>query len=146
MSEALEFTVFGTPAPAGSKRAFVVAGRARVTDANAKAKPWKAEIRQAVGRAMEGKDLLQGPLEVSFVFYAKRPQGHYRTGKNAGVVKDTAPGYPTVKPDALKLARSVEDALTGVVYHDDSQIVIEHLEKRYGVPERVVIRIRRLDG
>jgi hypothetical protein len=35
----ITFTIFGIPQPAGSKRAFIVKGRAIVTDANSKAKP-----------------------------------------------------------------------------------------------------------
>jgi Holliday junction resolvase RusA-like endonuclease len=46
-----------------------------------------------------------------------------------------------VKPDVLKLARAVEDALTGILYRDDAQIVTEVLRKRYGDPPRVEIRL-----
>jgi Holliday junction resolvase RusA-like endonuclease len=41
----------------------------------------------------------------------------------------------------LKLARAVEDALTGVVWRDDAEIVAEGLAKLYGTPERVEISI-----
>jgi len=34
----------------------------------------------------------------------------------------------------LKLARAVEDALTGVIWADDAQIVDEVIRKRYGRP------------
>jgi Holliday junction resolvase RusA-like endonuclease len=30
---------------------------------------------------------------------------------------------PTIKPDLDKLARAVLDALTGIIYHDDSQVI-----------------------
>lgn len=137
-------TVYGTPAPAGSKKA-VPMGKARwgVVDANDKAKPWKREVTQAAGRAMEdsGTQLLTGPLEVRFTFYVRRPKGH--TGVRG--LKPSAPPFPTTKPDALKLARGVEDALSGVVYGDDAQIVTELLEKRYGTPERVEIEISTLE-
>ena len=35
-------------------------------------------------------------------------------------------------PDVLKLARGVEDALTGIVWRDDAQIVNESLNKVVG--------------
>jgi predicted short-subunit dehydrogenase-like oxidoreductase (DUF2520 family) len=44
----------------------------------------------------------------------------------------------------LKLARGVEDALTGIVWRDDAQIVVEHLEKRYGSPARCEVRVKYL--
>jgi Holliday junction resolvase RusA-like endonuclease len=47
------------------------------------------------------------------------------------------------RPDVLKLARAAEDALTGIVWRDDSQIVHETLAKVYGEPERLEVAVRR---
>ena len=44
----------------------------------------------------------------------------------------------------LKLTRAVEDALTGLVWRDDAQVVDEVLSKRYGAPERVEVRVWRV--
>jgi Holliday junction resolvase RusA-like endonuclease len=47
----------------------------------------------------------------------------------------------------LKLARAVEDALTGVLWRDDAQIAIEQLSKHYAErdePERVRVRVEAL--
>jgi len=41
----------------------------------------------------------------------------------------------------LKLARGVEDALSGILYMDDAQIVSERLTKLYGSPARVEITV-----
>ena len=49
------------------------------------------------------------------------------------------PPFPTARPDLLKLARAVEDAIQSVVYRNDSQIVDEVLHKRYGEPARVEV-------
>lgn len=137
---ALAFTVHGTPMPAGSKRAFFRGGRALVVDANKKSRPWKDQVAQAAGEAMSGRELLRGPLEVRLCFFVRRPKAHLNV---RGQVKPSAPEYPTTKPDALKLARGVEDAMSGVVYGDDAQIVDEVLAKRYG-PERVEIEVYEL--
>src|SRR5207244_637695 len=80
------------------------------------------------------QDPLTGPVVIHFTFYRQRPAAHYGTGRNSGTLKASAPVYPTTRPDALKLARGVEDALTGIVYRDDAQIVEERLFKRYGRP------------
>lgn len=143
--------VFGRPAPAGSKKAFTYRStrdgqiRASVTDDSKGSAPWKKEIRQAAGRAIGDRGLLEGPLKMRLVFYVARPKSHYGSGRNAGKVKPSAPAYPAKKPDVLKLARAVEDALTGIVYRDDSQIVVELLEKYWGTPERVEIDVRTMD-
>lgn len=135
-------TVYGTPAPAGSKKVVPLGSRYGVVDASKRSAPWKKEIRQAAGREAGNRPVMEGPLAIRIRFFVKRPQGHFGTGKNEGVLKGSAPAYPTVKPDVLKLARAVEDALSGIAYRDDAQIVTELLEKRYGTPERVEILIR----
>jgi Holliday junction resolvase RusA-like endonuclease len=142
-----EIVVYGTPAPAGSKKAFAIrrqgipTGQVAVSDDSKRSKPWKSEIRQAVGKAMAGVAPMEGPLSAAFTFYVRRPLGHYGTGKNTGKVRASAPMLPGVKPDVLKLTRAVEDAMSGCVYRDDAQLTTEVLRKRFGTPERVEIRI-----
>lgn len=140
-----QLTVIGAAQPAGSKRAFVnkKTGRAAVVDANPKSKDWKGEVAKRAGEVWTD-ELLHGPLEVTFTFYRPRPASHYGTGRNAGKVKGSAPRFPTTRPDVLKLARGVEDALTGVIWRDDAQIVTETLLKQWGNPPRVEIEIEEL--
>lgn len=138
----IRLVVHGTPQTAGSKRAFVRGGRAIVVDDNAKSRPWKDQVRQYAAAAMNGRELLAGALDVEMHFYVLRPKGHH--GAKSLNAKGRANPRPITRPDALKLARAAEDALTGVVYGDDSQIVDEHLHKHYGDPPRVEIRIRQL--
>lgn len=136
----MRFTIYGQAEPAGSKRAFVVKGKARVTDANRKSAPWKQEVASKGAEQMAGRPLYEGALAVTFAIYVPRPQGHY--GKKG--LLPSARLYPTVKPDLLKLARGLEDALTGICWRDDSQIVVEHLYKQYGEPARVEVEIREI--
>jgi len=139
MRTPITFHVSGKPQPAGSKRAFVIkkggayTGRAIVTDANPNAKDWKIDVQHAARDAFKD-DVLDCPIRLVLHFTVARPKHHYGSGKNASVLKLGAPAYPTGKPDVLKLARGVEDALTGLAWVDDAQIVIEHLTKRYGTP------------
>jgi Holliday junction resolvase RusA-like endonuclease len=143
------FTVLGTPAPSGSKKGFYNrhTGRVVITDANeSKARPWKALVHDAAKQAMTGENgelpaPLDGPVLVEFTFYMPRPKHHYGSGRNAGVLKSSAPRFHTSAPDALKLARGVEDALKGLVYRDDSQIAVELLQKLYGETPRCEARI-----
>ena len=128
-------TFYGEAEPAGSKKGYVRGGHAQIVDANPRAKGWKERVAQAAGEQYDGP-LLQGALGVSMLFYRPRPRGHFGTGRNAGVLRASAPAYPTTRPDVLKTARSVEDSLTGVIYRDDSQIVAEELHKHYGEPAR----------
>lgn len=136
-SDSIAFEVYGVAAPAGSKAVGYTKPdafgnrRAFVRDASAKSAPWKRQVAQIAGEAMAGRQLLDGPLVLELVFYQARPKAHLRTN---GQVKPNAPPYPTTKPDSTKLCRAVEDALIGVVYRDDAQIVRQLVVKRYGEP------------
>ncbi len=160
--DAISFAVYGVAAPAGSKRSV---GKGRIIDANKNAAPWKREVASAAvdaivaaGRvdidAPEGAHLLTGPLSVVMTFYVVRPKGHYGTGRVRSkvdgeahpVLRPSAPLYPTRRPDVLKLARAVEDACTGIIWRDDSQIVTESLAKRYGEPARVEVIVSPVEG
>jgi Holliday junction resolvase RusA-like endonuclease len=136
----LEIVVYGRPAPGGSKTSGVRKdGRRFVRDSSTRAAPWKGKVEQAAGEAMiaHGLSLLEGALEFVATFYLPRPQSHY----GARGLRPSAPRYPTTRPDVTKLLRPVEDALTGVVWRDDSQIVKQLARKRYGAPARVEIDV-----
>lgn len=153
--KSIRIEVLGAAATAGSKRAFAMRRRdgslvmrangtpvVSVTDDCAAGKKWRRTVQAAAWAVLpRGFEPLSGPLRVSFRFELARPQGHYGTGRNAGVVLRSAPRWHVQKPDVLKLARAAEDALTEIVYRDDSQIVDERLEKVWGAAGRLVILI-----
>lgn len=144
MDGELFIVVHGRAMPAGSKRGFVnkKTGGVIITDAAKGSRPWKAEVKDQAVQRMNGQPPIAGALRVELLFWVRRPKGHYGSGRNANVVKASAPRFPTVKPDLLKLARGIEDAMTGIVYGDDAQIVTEVLRKRYtGGAERVEITV-----
>ena len=132
----IEFTVFGCPIPAGSKRAYPIKRKdgsigVAVTPDNKKQASWMGAVADAARRVYDGP-LLTGAVSLEITFFRPRPKGHFGTGKNAAVLKPSAPKYPTTRPDTVKLARAVEDALTSVIWLDDSQVVNHVLSKRYG--------------
>lgn len=132
--QSVRIWVPGIAKPAGSKRAFAFVGKdgkphSRVVDACAKGKSWQACVREAAAVQMHDRELMSGGLSVDMVFVMQRPMKHYNA---RGELKDGfAAEAPTKRPDVLKLARGVEDALTGIVWRDDSLIVEEYLIKQY---------------
>ena len=142
-NEEVSFYVAGVPQPGGSKKAFYnpKIGRAIITEDNPKSKPWRAAVAAAASEVF--KEVLDGPLHVRFEFFFTRPKGHYRTGKNSGMLKTDAPAYPDVRPDASKCTRSSEDALKGIAWRDDSQIVSQFASKRYADSAGARITVRR---
>jgi Holliday junction resolvase RusA-like endonuclease len=162
-----KFFVPGTPEPAGSKKSFVPLdkrlandnwprgmpykdefGRVIVNtvDANPRAKVWKEAVAWSAKFAFGGRALLDGPIAVDLVFCVERPKSHYGTGRNSLIVKNSAPLYPAVAPDVLKLSRAVEDAMSKVIYTDDSRIVSERIAKIYREPIGVFIAVREVSA
>lgn len=121
MSE-LVIRVVGEPAPQGSKRHI---GGGRLVEMSKKVKPWRQDVTAAalVARIAADDLTFTGPVSLEATFTLKRPAGHYRTGANAGLLRDSAPAVPAVTPDLDKLVRSTLDALTlAGVWRDDSQV------------------------
>lgn len=125
------FRVYGLPAPQGSKRGFATkSGRVAMVESSKKVKPWREAVSWAAREVYRGP-LLTGPVVLACVFILPRPKSHYRTGKHAGELRPDAPTFSTKYPDCSKAIRSTEDALTGIVWRDDAQ-VIDFGVKLYG--------------
>jgi len=131
----IAFTVPGIPAPQGSMRAFMRKG-ARfpvVTSDNRNLKPWRQSVAFAAVDACPDRELWQGPVSIGVVFYLPRPKSLPKRVE-----------YPTKKPDCDKLARGILDALTGILWRDDSQVVEMAARKLYGDPPRAEIEVEEL--
>ena len=130
----IRLDVLGLPAPKGSGRAMLIAGRARyiASSSGANAKKQAAWLK-AIQAAATGCELLDGPVRVSVAFRMPRPKGH-RTKR--GLLREAAPLHPTVAPDLDKLLRLVFDALTGLAFGDDARVVAVIASKGYATPGR----------
>lgn len=130
----LTFTAYIRPEPQGSAKAFVIGGKARITSDNSKMKPYRSEVTRNAIAELAGLNVelpwrgKHVPVCLHFAFYFRKPES---TPKKRA--------HPVVKPDLDKLARATMDALTGVVFHDDAQVVELSCAKFYGDVERVEI-------
>lgn len=156
----MEFFIEGKPFPGGSKTAFVPRRKdgsfvmrpgtsqpvINITDAAGKNnKLWKKACAVFGKNFMRGARPFEQPIKVEFIFFMRRPDKHWSKRKGqAGVLLPDAPQYHTGPPDAIKLARSTEDALTGICWKDDSISVRVCTEKRWcGADDRpgCIVRI-----
>jgi Holliday junction resolvase RusA-like endonuclease len=135
----LAFRVEGVAQTRGSKVPIRRGAHLGVRDSNPKSGAWMSHVSQCAAEAKGWDGVLDCPLLLRVTFYRVRPKGHY--GKRG--LKPTAPEYPTTKPDAGKLLRGVEDALTGVVYRDDSLLVDSWARKRFGDAAYTVVEVFR---
>ena len=74
---------------------------------------------------MAGRPPLTGPVRVEAVFTIERP---------ATIKRKARPGYLGPLLDGDKLTRACWDALTGIVWVDDSQVVAWSGSKAWGEP------------
>jgi crossover junction endodeoxyribonuclease RusA len=127
----VSFEVLGAAETKGSAKAFVPkkwadeahragkAPRAIITNDNPSAKAWEQRIATEA-QAVAGDGLFVGPLVLIVTFHLPRPKSAPKR-----VV------HHITRPDCDKAARCVLDALTGVLYHDDGQIVELHVRKQF---------------
>jgi Holliday junction resolvase RusA-like endonuclease len=154
----IQFTVIGKPVTKGSTSSFVAKhkdgsivvrenGNPAVVTRNAagaRGRVWEHAVASCALEAREkagGRIAPNQPVGVEVIFYQSRNSGHFGTGRNAHLLKASAPTYPAVRPDVDKYLRAILDALTGVLYADDGQVVSVRAEKRYGDPPRAEIRV-----
>lgn len=124
------FFVPGTPQTKGSHRAFVVKGRAVMSNDNPKEKGWRATIGIVAHEAMGDWPLFDGPVRIELTFYRPRPKAHLNS---KGEIKPRfGAALPDTKPDWDKMGRSVGDALNGICYRDDAQITAGLVLKDWG--------------
>lgn len=131
----LSFFAPGVPAPKGSldakpirgsRKVYMVAGNQTNQDrwASAIAQAARDRVGDLLGRVSEGGPFIfpeRRPVEVICQFVIpERPRVHAATDRGAG--------------DLDKLQRCVWDALTGIVYVDDSQVTVSGASKRMAAP------------
>jgi len=126
----VQFVVDGPPAVKGSTFSFFYRGRI-VTKQDAKnLTSWAAQVAWCAREA--GVPLI--------------PKG---VGVIVSVVYEFAPpirlvrSSPCTRPDIDKLARALLDALTGVAYEDDGQVVALTVRKMYGTDTRTRVWVDR---
>jgi Holliday junction resolvase RusA-like endonuclease len=139
--ETIEFVVLGEPSPEGSTKAFYIEklNRAVITHQNQKGlQAWRNRVATEAQRAIVDRPWVSDcgcayAVDVDFVL--SRPPSipwHRRL-------------HPTVKPDIDKLVRAINDALTGIMFPDDCQVVSMRVSKDYndGVRPGAYIKVSR---
>ena len=147
MSESLKLTIYGEPVAKGRPKHGVIklksgqyatdsTGRPITTTYTpTKTKQWENNIRLQAISQIGKHELWDEPLVLSITFYRTMPKSMPK--------KRRATALPTTKPDLKNLIASVEDALNGIAWKDDSQIVhYGDMKKLYGDPPRIEIEVK----
>jgi hypothetical protein len=122
----IRFTAYGIPAPKGSTKAFYRPGMRFpvVTDDNKHTRPWAVVVKDAAMQVCGGPGspivFQHDPVKLIATFHMPRPKSLPKKVR-----------HHIKKPDLDKLLRNVKDSLTGIVWVDDSQVVIVVASKSY---------------
>lgn len=122
----LSITIPGAPVAKGRPRVTTFGGHARAYTPG-KTRRYEDLIRLEAGRAMEGRELLAGPLSVQVNAFVPIPKSMTKA-KRAAALEGAL--RPTTRPDCDNYAKTM-DALNGIAWQDDSQVVTLHVAKHY---------------
>jgi crossover junction endodeoxyribonuclease RusA len=119
-----ELFVPGLPATAGSHKSF----KGRIVHDSARTKTWMDAVAWCAIKKYGRCCCTTNPVGIRVVFCLPRPKGHL---KKNGDLRPSAPPCHITRPDLDKMVRAVQDALTGVLYRDDNQVIRIEARKMY---------------
>lgn len=135
---AVTLTIPGTPKPKGSMKCLGQVGKIRhqlTEDYRPGQKEWRDRIADTIRRKVTTRYAEGVPVQVDVTFTLPRPEYHYGTGRNAGIVKPRYEWEPATNRgtgDVDKMLRLLLDALEdGGLLANDAQVVDAHAVKVY---------------
>ncbi|MBX3380919.1 MAG: RusA family crossover junction endodeoxyribonuclease [Phycisphaeraceae bacterium] len=138
------FFVPGLPGTAGSKSGFGFkrpdgSVGVNMVDSCKRKDAWRAAVQAFALQA--GVKPIGGPVTLRLTFSMPRPKQHHIGSDRAKPIRANAPKAHTGKPDVTKMVRAVEDALKGIAWHDDSQVVYQENTKHYADEPGATVQI-----
>ena len=106
-----------------------------------KTRSYEQSLAWAAKVAMQGKRLIEGPVQVEVDAFFVPPESWSKKKKDAAMLAEI---YPTGKPDADNILKIAADSLNKIVWIDDAQIVTAEVFKRYAFEAGLKIRVKAL--
>ncbi len=127
MTFVVTFSVECLPIPKGRPR-FKRAGKFIQTYTPKKTLDFEELLRSRAVEAMGDSEPLDSPLEAFFYIRLPVPQSYSKKRSKACLEGLES---PIKRPDIDNYAKSILDAMNGVIFKDDSQVISLHITKRY---------------
>lgn len=115
------------------KPAWLAGGKGKAAARMARWRDWRSLVRRAAFNGLEA-GLTRPvwppgvPLALEATFWVPRPKRDYSA--RGGLVPSALP-FPVRKPDLANYVKGLEDAIDGIAYDGDQQIVDHLCRKRY---------------
>ena len=89
---------------------------------------YQAAIRATARTLWGSRPLLDGPVQLSFIFARKIP---VTAGKRPRTRRNWVEKHVLIRPDLTNYIKAAEDGLTNIILKDDSQVIICNATKVY---------------
>lgn len=136
----IEFKVPGEPKGKGRPR-FSRVGKFTKTYTDAKTKMYEDKIASAARLHIYPKEPLETPLSITLILHVGVPKSYSKKRTTDCL---TGKEWPTKKPDVDNVAKAFLDAMNGIVYKDDVQVIRLHVYKKYSIDPHVHITIHEI--
>lgn len=103
-----------------------------------KTKDYETLVQQYFKLKYPQCEVLKGRININIVAYLKIPRSTSKI-KTQEMLDNRI--SPTKKPDVDNIAKSLLDAMNGVVFKDDNQVSKISIEKRFALEEKAVISV-----
>ena len=135
------FTVYGKPIGKGRARITTRGGFAHAYTPKNTA-DYEKQVREAYLNKYGNLAPSEKPIAVTIVAEFEPTASWSKKKKAAALAQELS---HTSKPDLDNVLKSINDAINGMAYKDDSQIIIIEATKRYGTENKVTVTIREVD-
>lgn len=132
------FAVEGTPVGKGRPK-FARRGNFVSAYTPTKTRDYEALIAQAAKDAMSTAEPLKTPV-AAYIYITVPVPASYSKKRTEACLKGIE--RPTKKPDLDNILKAFLDAMNGIVYDDDTQVVSLHSTKRYGTVGMVEVMVK----
>lgn len=134
----LTLTIPGEPVAKARPRVM----RSGITFTPAKTKNYETLVQELFAIKYSSHTPLEGPLRCYIDAYMQIPKSASK--KKLGAMQK-GNIRPIKRPDVDNLCKSITDALNGIAYRDDSQIVTCVIQKMYSDTPRVELEIEQME-
>lgn len=126
------------PQPQKQTRFFIRNGKPRCYDPST---AYKTQLQWQL-KVFAPKQVFLGPVKVDYAFYLPIPKSTSWIKQEQMIIGLI---HHVKKPDLDNLAYVVTNAMKGIIYKDDSQIVFKTERKLYGKTPHIVVKVESAD-
>ena len=130
------FEVPGEPVAQGRPKFTRIGNHVRAYDPE-KSRLYKSLVRDAAAKVMP-ETPLECAVSLMVMAYRSIPRSWSKKKQESARRGEI---MPTTKPDIDNVVKAIKDALTGVIWRDDSKVVSLFAEKSYSVKPRIWVQI-----